>query len=207
MTRAYGLILAGGEGSRLGGARKADLRIGGVRLIERVARQMGDGVEDLRVASGQLTIDGFDCIRDEASAAMGPLAGIRAGLHALQKTASGDDVLVCVAVDTPFLPADYVPRLLSVAAENGAAYAAWGENIYPTNSAWRLSALADALEDASESAGPKAILTRLKALRVDWSAEAPLDPFANLNTLNDQIALQRRALAPGYDRFIHRLQQ
>jgi len=100
-------------------------------------------------------------------------------------------------VDTPFLPRNYVMRLRNAATEPGAAYAAWGENIYPTNSAWQFGALRDALEETSESAGPKAILRKLGATAVDWSAESATDPFSNLNTLNDLIALQRRAFALG----------
>jgi molybdopterin-guanine dinucleotide biosynthesis protein A len=195
MSRTFGLILAGGEGSRLGGVRKADLRIGGVRLVQRVASAFEGKVAELFVASGQGAISAppLSSIRDQNTTPMGPLAGIRAAVRHLESSVDNGDVLVMAAVDAPFLPPDYVERLRKAAAETGAAYAAWGESIYPTNSAWRLIALRDALEDTDESAGPKAILHRLGAAKVDWSADAALDPFANINTLADLIALQRRA--------------
>ena len=198
MSRVFGLILTGGEGSRLGGVRKADLRIGGVRLLDRVASVFEGEVTELLVASGQEGVVGpHTCIPDESTTRMGPLAGIRAAVRYLETRAEAEDVLVSVAVDTPFLPQNYVVRLRNAAAATRAAYAAWGENIYPTNSAWQLGALRDALEETSESAGPKAILRKLGATAVDWSAESATDPFSNLNTLNDLIALQRRAFALG----------
>lgn len=198
MSRVFGLILAGGQGSRLGGVRKADLRIGGVRLLNRVASAFEGDVTELLVASGQEGVVGpHTCIRDESTTRMGPLAGIRAAVRYLETRAEPADLLVSVAVDTPFVPRNYVVRLRNAAAETGAAYAAWGQNIYPTNSAWRLGPLRDALEDTSESAGPKAILRKLGAMAVDWSAESATNPFSNLNTLDDLIGLQRRAFALG----------
>lgn len=196
MSETFGLILAGGEGSRLGGVRKADLRIGGMRLVERVACAFEGKVAELFIASGQGAVPGFSgaCIRDEASVSTGPLAGIRATMRHLEKRGAPDDWLVTVAVDTPLLPPDYVERLRDAAAETGAAYAAWGGNIYPTNSAWRLSALREVLEGTSESAGPRALLGRLGAIRADWSDDCPADSFANVNTLAELIALQRRAM-------------
>ena len=195
MNSTFGLILAGGEGSRLGGVRKADLRIGGVRLVQRVTSAFEGKVTELFLASGQgagseLTLPS---IRDESPIPMGPLAGIRAMVRHLEGGIGHDDVLVTAAVDTPFLPQNYVERLRQAALESGAAYAAWGDSIYPTNSAWRLTMLRDALEETSESAGPKAILRTLGAAPVDWSADMAGDPFANINTLADLIALQRRA--------------
>lgn len=198
MSRTFGLILAGGEGSRLGGVRKADLRIGGVRLLERVSRIFEAQVAELLIASGQEgTIGPHACILDESTTRMGPLAGIRAAVRYLETRAGAGDMLVTAAVDAPFLPSDYIKRLSQAAAESGAAYAAWGDNIYPTNSAWRIGALRDALEETSESAGPKSILRKLDAVAVDWTAGAATDPFSNLNTLDDLIALQRRAFALG----------
>lgn len=198
MSRTFGLILAGGEGSRLGGVRKADLRIGGVQLLERVADAFEGKVVELFVASGQdASNQRFASIRDESTMQLGPLAGIRAAVHYLGERCSDGDLLVTAAVDTPFLPSDYVQRLSKAVAESGAAYAAWGDNIYPTDSVWRIGALRDALEETSESAGPKSILRKLDAVAVDWTAEAANDPFSNINTLDDLIALQRRAFALG----------
>ena len=83
---------------------------------------------------------------------------------------------------------------LQPVSSSDAAYAAWGENFYPTNAAWRLGALRQALAESAEGVGPKAILGLMDAKRVDWSSASAADPFANLNTLADLLTLQRRAL-------------
>lgn len=125
------------------------------------------------------------------------MAGIAAALHHLRNRAGTDDLLLSVAVDTPFLPSDYAERMVS-ALEGGAnaAYAAWGDQIYPTNAIYRLSALSS-LGAASMPDSPKRLLKSLDARPVDWSAPASVDPFANLNTLTDLITLVRRALSAG----------
>ena len=47
------VILAGGRGERLGGVIKSELRIGGVRLLERVAGQLAD-CDPILVAHGRI---------------------------------------------------------------------------------------------------------------------------------------------------------
>ena len=43
MSRIAAVILAGGRGERLGGVIKANLTIGGTRLLERVTAVLGGG--------------------------------------------------------------------------------------------------------------------------------------------------------------------
>ena len=51
------MILAGGKGERLGGVVKANLRVGGVRLIDRVAAALADVKGPILVAHGGLDRD------------------------------------------------------------------------------------------------------------------------------------------------------
>ena len=197
MSTTFAVILAGGGGTRLGDVRKADLRIGGVRLLGRVAGILNGQVDEVLISSGSfgdLDLPGTTSISDQSDERMGPLAGIRAAVAYLAHKAAPEDVLISVAVDTPFLPAEYVGRLGEALSDDNAAYAAWGENFYPTNAAWRLGMLRSALAESMETLGPKAILELMGAKRVDWSSVSAADPFANLNTLVDLLALQRRAL-------------
>ena len=53
MSRTFGLVLAGGRGTRLGGVRKATLRIGGISLLHRTLGAFEGQVEAVLVASGQ----------------------------------------------------------------------------------------------------------------------------------------------------------
>ena len=198
MTRVFALILAGGEGSRLGHVRKGDLRVGGVRMVERVAAAL-TGVEPaLMVSTGQSKACPLPApaiaLPDLVDHATGPLAGLRAASAFLAGRAAPRDILISVAVDTPFLPADFVARLVKAVSDAGAAYAACGDNFYPTNCTWRLDALGKALDRLDDSAGPRAALALVHAVRVDWTAVSAQDPFANANNLGDLLALQRRAV-------------
>lgn len=174
----YGVILAGGQGSRLGHVRKAELRLGGMRLRDRVAAR-------LRKHVGAILPDVPDL-----PGVSGPLGGIVSAVRHLAKTASADDILISVAVDTPFLPTDYVPRLGAALDHAPAAYVAWADNFYPTNAAFRFGAIADLPERAAEMGSPRRLLQGLGAIPVTWDESD--DPFANLNTLADLIALSRR---------------
>jgi molybdopterin-guanine dinucleotide biosynthesis protein A len=197
VTRIIGAILAGGGGTRLGGLRKADIRIGGQRLIDRVAGVLADHVDDLVIASGRFVLADLPksarVVADEAESTMGPLAGMRASAA----MAAPDDILVFAAVDTPFLPSDYVERLIAAARGPGAAYAAWGEAFYPTSSAWRVGTLKDSLQRHPPDSGPKLLLQSAGATRVDWASHEKTNPFSNLNTIADLITLQRRAILAG----------
>jgi Molybdopterin-guanine dinucleotide biosynthesis protein A len=190
----HALILAGGRGSRLGDVRKAGLRIGGRTLLARVAERMSG--MPLLISTGprpEATLAEGIALADQASAHNGPMAGIEAALRHLRDSAHEDDLLLTVAVDTPFLPADYRARMIAALdAGAPAAYAAWGSDIYPTNAIYRLSAL-HALAPANLPDSPKRLLQNLGAVPVDWSAACEDNPFANLNILADLVTLGRRA--------------
>lgn len=194
------LILAGGSGSRLGQVRKADIRLGGASLLERVASRLRINQSALLISTGAgLSIpNGIGtALPDFDTPLGGPLAGIVAAAAHLRDHAPADSVLLSVAVDTPFLPEDYAARLLE-GLEHGAraAKACWRGSAYPTNAVWRLADLQDLPEQAAAGTvaqSPKALLAQLGAVSVDWGTTDASDPFANLNTLADLIDLSHRA--------------
>lgn len=199
MSAPHAVIIAGGQGQRLGGVRKRDVRIGGIRLIERVRQAMGEVSQPLLVATGPgeapVLEDGMLAIADLAGPVGGPLAGLAAAVDALQQRGIGEGALVSVAVDTPCLPADFADAMAGALGGHDAVYAAWGEAFYPPNAAWRLEAL-EALprlvRDGTSPGSLKALHSQLNAQRFDWRHTHERDPFANLNTLADLIGLQRR---------------
>lgn len=193
--RLHALILAGGAGSRLGGVRKAELRIGGLALLAWVSARLGRADRPLLLADagrgGALPADMVSLLDPPETA--GPLAGLRAGLAHL-RAAADEDVLITVAVDTPLLPVDYSERLLApLRAGARASHAAYGASAYPTNAAYRLGALRETLPETPPTAGPRTLLAALNAVTVDWTDLAAADPFVSLNTLDDLVALGRRA--------------
>jgi molybdenum cofactor guanylyltransferase len=187
----FALILAGGEGSRLGHVRKANLRLGGKTLLERVTVRLQDDVETVFVSSGNSSAlpDGLPDIRGAVS---GPLAGVAAAVAHLRDRAEPKDVLVTVAVDTPFLPCDFVRRLEEPLVRAPASFAQWRDDFYPTNAAYRLGAILDLPENMEALFSPKRVLEPLGAEPVRWDHLSD-DPFANLNTLSDLVALARRS--------------
>lgn len=198
-----GLILAGGSGQRLGGVRKADLRLGGQTLLQRVAERLGNLQQNLLISTGReaARYDRFGtCVPDLDLGLSGPLAGIVAAARHLEGRADPDTILISVAVDTPFLPEDYVTCLVDALVGGAqAVQAGWQGNGYPTNAAWRLPALAVLTRqiDAGGVGSAKKLLRTLQAPLLDWGDSCPVDPFANLNTLEDLMALTRRAAADG----------
>lgn len=194
-----GAILAGGQGTRLGGVRKGDLRIGGKTMLARVRDALESHVDQMVLSLGRENLQSapraLRTVLDVDDLPKGPLAGLRAIASSISKQSYSDTVLITVAADTPFLPNDFVPRLLEALGKAPAACAAWNGHNYPTNAAWRLAPLLSQLEMADENWGPSALLRQLDAPQVSWNGNT--DPFANLNTLSDLISLQRRALAIG----------
>ena len=101
------IILAGGRGSRLGGVSKADLVVGGRRLLDVVL----EAVRRARttVVVGPVAVPDGVLVTVEDPPGTGPAAGIVAGLEAVERSAEWTVVLAC---DLPGVQAA-VPRLLA----------------------------------------------------------------------------------------------
>ena len=196
-----GVILAGGRGERLGGADKALLSVGGRRLIDRVAEVLGI-CSPLLVAYGpprtapDYGIDGLTPVGDLVAEYGGPLAGVAAAAALLEATGSHAEFLVVAAVDAPFLPTDFVARLLDGIGPAPCALAAYAGQPYPTNSIWRLEALRGLPAGVRDGTAPhslKRLAGMLGGTTIEWPASAGGDPFANANTPEELAELRRRA--------------
>ena len=192
MTAPLGVILAGGQATRMGGGDKGRLLLGGRSLLDHVIARL-----DPQVAGMALNANGdparFDdlgipVIADSIDGFAGPLAGVLAGLDWAAE--QGAESIVTAAADTPFFPCDLVPRL-QLAAEGMAhplALAATpdpkrGLARHPTFGLWPV-ALRDDLRAALEQGVRKVVL---------WTdghggrmAEFPDEAaFFNVNTPDD----------------------
>ena len=115
------VILAGGEGRRIGGAKPLR-RLGGMRLIDRASELAGCWSRIVAVAvrdPSQTPSTGVEIIRDEA--VEGPLGGLAAGLKFARSR--GRPFLLTIPADMPFLPADLADRLAAAIVECGCAVA------------------------------------------------------------------------------------
>jgi len=196
-----GLILAGGRGERLGGVIKSELVVGGVRLLERVARQLS-GCSPLLVAHGRIDPKALGlspnmiAVPDLESDYAGPLAGLAGAIAYCDTLSTPPELLISVAVDTPFLPADFVTRLVDGLGAAPAAIASYGGQPYPTNAIWRTARFSDLPHRVRVGAAPrslKSLCAEAGGTTAEWPNDSSGDPFANVNTPADLDNLQRRA--------------
>lgn len=114
MKQPYGVILAGGQATRMGGGDKGLRLLGGQSLLARVEARLAPQVDQLALnANGdpaRFANMGLPVIADSIEGFAGPLAGVLAGLD--WAAAQGAETIVTAAADTPFLPCDLVPQLL-----------------------------------------------------------------------------------------------
>lgn len=110
------VILAGGRGTRMGGADKGLVMYQGQALIQHVLQRLTPQVDRILInANRNLTHYqrlGYPVISDDNTRFDGPLAGMAAGLRAVQTT-----WLLCVPCDSPLLPLDLAERLLNTAQQ------------------------------------------------------------------------------------------
>jgi molybdenum cofactor guanylyltransferase len=123
MTQAAqctGAIIAGGRATRFGGTAKGLERVGGVRMIDRVAAALIESCDDLIVvandAAAQGWIPGARVVAD-----VRPGVGALGGLHAA--LANARDAVLVLAWDSPFVPGGLM-RALRDAGEAAGADAA-----------------------------------------------------------------------------------
>ncbi|MFY2947921.1 molybdenum cofactor guanylyltransferase MobA [Achromobacter ruhlandii] len=191
-----GLILAGGQGSRMRGSDKGLVLLRGEPLVAHVARRLAPQVGPLLLSAnrnadsyaryGRVVADDTD----ELGAWQGPLAGLAAGLAA----AAPREWLVVTPCDTPFLPADLAQRLIAAAQAAGAplAYAVAGGQRHPACMALRASLL-PALRDYLAAGERKVGLWQSRVGGVGAPFDDAPGAFMNLNTPEELAAAERYA--------------
>lgn len=196
-----GLLLAGGEGLRMGGCDKGLQRFNGVPLAARVLQRLSPQVGTVLISANRHLDDyrqfGCDVISDALPGFQGPLAGMHAGLQQCQTA-----WLLSVPCDAPFLPPDLAQRLgdAAVAGHADLAYAVTNaqgmQREHPVFALMRRE-LRDDLASYLATGGRK-----VRAWQAGVRAVAVLfddaQAFSNLNTANELQAAQSpaRASAP-----------
>lgn len=194
VIQPLGVILAGGQATRMGGGDKGLLSLGTGTLLSSVIARLDPQVAQTALnANGDAArfgAFGLPVLPDSIDGFAGPLAGVLAGLD--WAAAQGAQTIVTAAADTPFFPCDLVPRLLLAAEgmDTPIALAATpdakrGQAHHPTFGLWPV-ALREDLRAALDGGLRKVVLwTQMHgaatALFPDETA------FFNVNTPEDLI--------------------
>jgi molybdopterin-guanine dinucleotide biosynthesis protein A len=195
--RVVGLILAGGLSRRMGGGDKALRLLCGRTLLERVIERLEPQVEALLLnANGnpqRFARFGLPIVADGIAGYPGPLAGVLAGLDWMAGHRPDCEGVVSVASDAPFLPDDLVARLEEGLASSGKqlACAASAGQAHPVFAFWPV-ALRAALRQAILAEGIRKVdlFTARHGLLLVPFADAPVDPFFNVNRPQDLLAAE-----------------
>jgi molybdopterin-guanine dinucleotide biosynthesis protein A len=177
-----GLVLAGGQGRRMGSVDKGLVLLQGRPLVRHVIERFAPQVDEVLVNANRSIAEyealGYRVIRDEIQGFAGPLAGLHAGLAQAQHP-----LVATVPCDSPFLPSDLVARLAESLDTHAAelAVARTHDQPHPVFALVRRSVLPH-LTRFLDGGGRKidAWYAALKNVEVRFDDEA--DAFRNINT-------------------------
>ena len=188
-----GMILAGGEGRRMGGCDKgletfSSPSLSDAPLIRHVTERLQGQVAELLINANR-NLDTYRqyadrVIEDAEGGFQGPLMGIYSGLRAAHTP-----WLLVTPCDSPALPFDLVARMVAGIGEHAIGVADDGERMHPVVALIRTDLADDLL--AALQAGERKIdrwYARHAWCRIDMSDCA--SAFANLNTPDDKIRLE-----------------
>ncbi len=204
MAGCTGVILAGGQASRYDGRPKGLERVGGARIIDRVAAALTACCDDLlviaNVPEAATWLPGVR-VAGDILAAEGSLGGIHAGLvHARGS-------VVVVAWDMPFVPAALLRELRGASGGMDAVLPESGSRrgVEPL-CAWYGPACVPAIEQRLREGDRRVIsfldLVRVTRLPVDRVAAHgdPAQLFSNINTPDDLALAESHAATADHRR-------
>jgi molybdopterin-guanine dinucleotide biosynthesis protein A len=185
--RPPAIILAGGAARRMGGGDKSLLSLGGRPILQHVVERLQAQAGPLAISAngdpGRFASWGLPVLPDEPFVGAGPLAGILAGMRWALSSLPSAEALVSIPADTPFLPADFVPRLAN--AGGRIAIAASGGRTHFAAALWSLRLATDLQRALAEGVRKvERFAERYRPEIVEFSTD-PVDPFFNINRPED----------------------
>lgn len=177
-----GLVLAGGQGRRMGNVDKGFVQLAGrplvAHVIDRLVPQVATLVINANRSAERYAAFGYPVVADAIGGFAGPLAGLHAGL-----ATAATPFVVTSPCDSPFLPADLVVRLSAAfdARPIDIAVARTFDQPHPVFALVRRSVLPH-LAQFLDGGGRKidAWYASLAVVEVSFDDEA--DAFRNINT-------------------------
>ena len=190
-SRITGIILAGGQGRRMGSVDKGLEPLRGKPMVQWVLERYTPQVDEVLINANQ-NLDtyaqfGHPVVPDDIGGFAGPLAGLHRGL-----SLATHNLIATVPCDSPFLPLDLIARLYAALNEQQAdlAVARTGDQPHPVFCLTRKSVL-PGLTEFLQSGGRKidAWYAALKVVEVRFDDEA--EAFSNINTVEELRIFER----------------
>ena len=191
------VLLAGGLARRMGGGDKCLREVAGrpllSRVIERILPQVDHVVLNANGDPERFSEFGLPVIADVVEGNAGPLAGILTGLDWAARHVTECEWVVSVPTDAPFLPMDYVARMMAAIQDEDAELACASTNgrTHPVAGLWALRLMLE-LRSALIDEDIRKIdqwTVRYRLADVEFSSE-PIDPFFNANRPEDLKAAE-----------------
>jgi molybdenum cofactor guanylyltransferase len=186
------VILAGGQGRRMGGQDKGLIEVDGKILVAILIEQLEQQVSNILINANRnhesYQALGYPVVSDQLDDYQGPLAGFACAMNTVDT-----GFILTLPCDGPLLAADYVARFIASQAQTGASIcvADDGERLQPVHALIRVDLLSS-LNSFLDSGDRK--IDRWYAthdfVRTDFSDCA--DMFRNINTPSDQESMQAR---------------
>lgn len=133
MTTISAVILAGGQGKRMGGVDKGLQLLQGKPLIQHILLRLTPQISQISINANRNQTDyaqyGYPVFTDELTGFQGPLSGMLTGLNY-----ANTDYVLFVPCDCPYLPFNLTEKLISAVQKSNVfiAYANDGERQHPT---------------------------------------------------------------------------
>ena len=186
------VILAGGQGRRMGGQDKGLIEFDGqplvAILIDRLEPQISNIMINANRNRERYLAFGYPVVSDQLDDYQGPLAGFACAMNAVDT-----DFILTLPCDGPLLASDYVTRFIASQAQTGApiCVADDGERLQPVHALIRIDLLSS-LNAYLDSGDRKIDLwyAMHDLAHTDFSDCAGM--FRNINTPSDQQSMQAR---------------
>lgn len=131
MTILTGVILAGGQGRRMGGQDKGLVSLNGKPLYQHVLERLRPQVDIVMINANRnidrYQLSGCRVVQDELDDYPGPLAGIYSALRAIE-----GEWAVFSSCDTPDIPLNFVEQLVHQRGDASAVWVRSQERDHPT---------------------------------------------------------------------------
>jgi molybdopterin-guanine dinucleotide biosynthesis protein A len=195
-----GVVLAGGEGRRMGFVNKPLMEIGGrtvlSHILERLQPQLGRTVINAKHPP-LYTPYGLDVVPDQIDTHLGPLAGVLAALDWASLNVPKARYVMSLPGDAPFIPLNLVSEMTDAVNNTQGdkdpvlARAVSKKRAHPVVGLWPVAIRADLRDSLFNREIRKIDAFTANYRVVDVTFEGVPDPFFNINT-KDDLALADR---------------